>query len=309
MHARLHGSLPLAFVLLTLQLGELACGGWDSGARRDPGTGSMGAAQDSASSGADTLLAITDATGRQLYIRTPVSRVVSLVPSATETLQALGATSLLVGRTDYETNPALQHLPSVGGGLRPNLETLAALGPDLVIRFAGASDPVTPSQLDRLGIPHFAIEPNRLDDVFRIIAQLGQLVGREIQADSLSNSIQSELRSVGKRIEGRQRRRVAYLLGGHPPLVAGPGTFISDLLAVAGAENVFSDLTTRYAQVSLEEFLSRPIDLVLFSSISSPDLPQGLHRRPVPEEFEIPGVHVAESARQLALILHPEAFR
>lgn len=240
----------------------------------------------------------------------PPLRVVSLVPSATEILVALGAADRLVGRTDFDTDSTVRSLPSVGGGLHPSLEALTALEPDLVIRFGGETDTATPGHLDRLGVEHVAVRPDRLADVLDIIVVLGELVGRTEAARELRQRIEADLEAVRRRVADEERVRVAYLVGGRPPLVAGPGTFIDDLIRVAGGVNVFDDLDRLYAPVSEEELLARPLDVVLVSegAGSVPDLPAGALLQEVSADVEIPGIHLASAAEQLARTLHPATF-
>ena len=253
---------------------------------------------------------LTDASGATLVLTEPPARIVSLVPSATRTLQALGAQALLVGRTEYDTDVSLAHLPSVGGGLGPSIETLILLEPDLVIRFAGESDPSTPRQLDEAGIPQFVVRPDRIADVRLLLSDLGAITGRGDRARKLQVEMDSTLADIGTRVGNRKRVKVAYILGGNPPWVAGPGTFIDELLGTAGGENAFSDLQALYGPVSPEEFLIRDIDLLLAPEggeffLPSTEIP--LVR--VSPEVELPGPGLARSAWQLAGILHPEAFR
>ncbi len=253
---------------------------------------------------------ITDDAQRQHEFLSPPVRIVSLVPSATETLLAFGLSDLLVGRTEYDRTPELTDRPSVGGGLRPNLEILVSLEPDLVIRFAGESDLATAERLTDLGVPHFAIQPDGIDDVQSIIRRLGAITGAEAAADSLLAEIRSALEDVRRRVDGLPRRRVAYLLGGAPPWVAGPGTYIHELMVLGGGTNVFDDLGQLYAPVSLEELISRKPDLLLVSESGSP--PPELSSIPsvrLPGSVEVPGPGLGHAAREVARLIHPEAFR
>jgi iron complex transport system substrate-binding protein len=237
------------------------------------------------------------------------SRIVSLVPSTTQILLALGAKNLLVGRTDYDTAYVVSHLPSVGGGLQPSMETLVFLEPDLVIRFAGGSDRTTPARLDDLGIAHLAVRPDRIADVRALTLELGNLTGREAKAASLIDGMDATLTEIRTRIQGRRPVKVAYVLGDHPPWVAGPDTFMHELLVAAGGENVFSDLTALYGPVSPEEFLVREIDLILTPEGGAVVLPTSqIPVVRVSPSFEIPGPDLALSAWELATIMHPEVF-
>lgn len=255
-------------------------------------------------------LRITDDAGRELRLPRPPARIVSLVPSATETLLALGAGDRIVGRTDFDTVPPLDTLPSVGGGLQPSIERLVALEPALVVRFAAASDRRTPNRLDALEVRHLAVRPDGIDDVRRIVRMLGRAVGARRRADSIVSRIDSTLADVADRVRPLPRKRVAFVLGGSPPWVAGPGTFVDELLSVAGGENVFSDLGDLYGPVSAEAFLSRSIDVVVAVEGVGLELPdESLPVRRVPSSLQTPGPNLGDSARRLARLLHPGAFR
>ncbi|MFC1660614.1 ABC transporter substrate-binding protein [Gemmatimonadota bacterium] len=240
----------------------------------------------------------------------PPRRIVSLVPSATQVIQALGAGRYLVGRTDFDTGPELAHLPSVGGGLQPSVETLVALKPDLVVHFTGDSDRSTPNRLAELGIPHFAVRPDRMEDVRQIILDLGELTGFTAEAGELLRDMDTTLGEIQRRIRGERRPRVAYLLGGSPPWVAGGGTFLEELIEAAGGVNVFGDLDVLYGPVSPEELMAREIDLLFLpegSEVALPGLELPIRR--VSPSVELPGPHMAQAAWELAAILHPDLFR
>lgn len=255
-------------------------------------------------------LRLQDASGSILSFTEPPARILSLVPSATRTLQVLGAQNRLVGRTVFDTASALAHLPSVGGGLDPSIEPLVALEPDLVIRFSGESDTATPARLDDLGIPHMAVRLDRVADVRTLVAELGVLTGLHEEADALIQGMDSILADIRRRVHGVPTVRVAYLLGGAPPWVAGPGSFIDELLNIAGGTNVFSDMDGLYGPVSLEEFLVRDLDLLLApegAEVSLPNVDVPLKR--VSPNLEMPGPDLARAAWEMAALLHPENFR
>jgi len=221
----------------------------------------------------------------------------------------------MVGRTDFDTATALGSLPSVGGGLNPNLEAILALAPDLVIRFAGESDVATPLRLDQMGIPHLAVRPDGIREIREAIRDLGLITERAGRADTLLARMDATLAGIQERIDGLPAVRTAYVLGGTPLWVAGPESYIHELILAAGGENVFSDLGGSYGPVNLEAVLSRRIDLLLagdgadlsFLQTRGPLLDLPLRR--VSSAVEIPGPHVAESALELARALHPKAFR
>jgi len=248
---------------------------------------------------------VIDAVGTVHHLDGPARRVISLVPSATLSLGALGAGNLLVARTDFDTAQWVQHLPSVGGGIRPSHEAMVALEPDLVIRFAGEQDVETPAVLDQLGIRHVAIRPDRIADIRESLTILGAVTGHSDEAERLIIQIDAALITVRAAAARREPVRVAYVLGGTPPWVAGPGTYVHEILEVAGGVNVFADLGRLYASVSPEEFVARDIDVILTPIAAA--LPGGLARGArvieVGDLLELPGPDVGQVAREVARLL------
>ena len=252
---------------------------------------------------------LVDAAGTQHTFEAAPRRIVSLVPSATEALLQMGVANRLVGRTDYDRTAELASLPSVGGGLQPNLEILVSLNLDLVIRFAGESDLATAERLTELGIPHYAVQPDGIEDVLTIIRDLGSIMGASDAADTLLREIGDALDDVARRVAELPQPRVAYLLGGDPPWVAGPGTYIDELMAVAGGKNVFDDLGPLYAPVSMEALLDRDLDLILLSEgLTSPSPLAHVPTAFLPASVEIPGPGLGRAARDIAVLIHPGAF-
>ncbi|MCH7562192.1 MAG: ABC transporter substrate-binding protein [Gemmatimonadetes bacterium] len=252
---------------------------------------------------------VLDAAGAEHRFEQPPSKIISLVPSATETLLALGVGPKLVARTDFDTAAAVAHLPSVGGGLDPSLEVIVVHEPDLVIHFHGPNSAGTVDRFAEFGIPSLAIRPDGIDDVRMIMRLLGRVTGKEALADSLVGTIDATLLRVAEAVRGRPPVRVAFLLGGAAPYAAGPGSYVHQLLTLAGGQNVFADLGQFYAQVSLESLVVREIDLLLLPEGAEP--PPGVHLplRFVPESIQFPGPRLGEATLALAEILHPEAFR
>jgi iron complex transport system substrate-binding protein len=165
-------------------------------------------------------------------------------------------------------------------------------------------------RLAALGIPHFSVRLDRIADVGAAVRDLAAIMGVPHRGDSLVAQMEASLDEIRREAEGLHRVQVAYILGGTPPWVAGPGTYIDELLSIAGADNVFADLEAQYGPIGPEEFRVREIDVLVMAEgagtgMEFPDIP--LVR--VPANVEIPGPHLAQAARQLAKLLHPEAFR
>lgn len=261
--------------------------------------------------GSDGGVVLVDAAGIRHTLAEPARRIVSLVPSATETLRAIGAGDVLAGRTDYDTTAWTASIPSVGGGLDPNLEAVVALRPDAVIRFEGDQDPRTPERLDRLGIRHVAVRPVSLDGLYTTNRIVGRLTGHEAASDSLTREIRAGLRRLSDRVSELPRRRVAYMLGGSPPWVSGPGTYIDEIVVLVGGDNVFDDLRSPYASVSPEELRARDIDVVLLSSRGSYDrsLTPDARIEVVGDALEVAGPTVVDAAWDVAEAIHGRTLR
>ena len=228
-----------------------------------------------------------------------------------EKLRALGVDSVLVARTDFDQQEWLAHLPSVGGGLEPNLEQIVALRPDLIIRFHGEQDSRTPARLDELGIMHIAVRPDRLQDVYAGAILLGRATGADAAADSLVRALEVGLAELSQRVAQLPRLRTVYVLGGTPPWVAGPNTYIDEIIRLVGADNAFEDLGSLYSAVSPEELRAREIDVVLVSDASQFDEALTPQARIVEigAALEIPGPEVVDAAWRVAELLHGTTLR
>ena len=207
---------------------------------------------------------VADDLGRPHDLSTPRSRIVSLVPSATETLVQIGAGNRLIARTQYDVQPELASLPSLGDPLSPSIEALVELAPDLVIlwpaRGHGAS---AGERLDAVGVPWYGAVVQSVGDFRRLTGQLGRLVGMERRADSLLAAVEAELRAAADSWVGRELVPVVYVVQQDPPTTVGPGTFVDSILAAAGAANAFRDVRGDWPQVSMEDVVWRNPEYVI----------------------------------------------
>jgi iron complex transport system substrate-binding protein len=265
----------------------------------------------------------TDDAGQLVRLDRPATRIVSLIPSATDLLVAMGARAQLAGRTEFDTDSALAPLPSVGGGLDPSLEALVALRPDLVISFETQGDAALRTRLREMGIPVYAQAAQDTADVFRALANLGTLAGRRTGADSVAGAMRAELDAVRRSVAGRPAPSVVYVAWVDPPMIAGPTTFLSELVRVAGGRPVFEDVKQEWPQVSIEEIVSRKPQVVVIPSGAGAEFSaQALRTAPGWRELasspgtrvaEVPvavvnrpGPRLGEAARALRDAIHPE---
>lgn len=184
----------------------------------------------------------------------PSQRIVSLLPSFTEILFAIGAGDRVVGRTSWcDYPPAALAVPSVGDGMPPNVEAVAARKPDLVVLYNSGPNVTAARQLERIGIRTVLLDLNRLEDLGPATRTLGRLTGLARRADSLAAAMDSLLHQPPP----IATTSLAFIVWDNPPIIIGTGSYLHQLAALAGARNVFNDVTVPSAQVSLETIAAR----------------------------------------------------
>ena len=268
----------------------------------------------------------TDDAGHLLHLAAPAARVISLVPSATETIIALGARDRIVGRTRYDVAPEVASVPSVGGGIDPSIEEIVALHPDLVVAWDNDKREAIRAKLGTLGIAVFSMRTQDTSDVFHGIANLGHLLGRDSTARAVTASIHATLDSVRRSVAGRDTPSVFFVVYHDPPMTTGPHTFIDELIGLAGGRSIFSDATQLWPTVSMEEIVHRNPDVVIVPRGEVADSAIALFRsRPGWRDLGAiragrvstvsadlvnrPGPNIGDAARALAIAIHPELGR
>ena len=238
-------------------------------------------------------LAVTDDAGRRVTLAAPATRVVSLAPSLTELLFALGAGPQVVGRTTWCRYPAAAAaVPDVGDGLNPNLEAVAARRPDLVLLYHSPLNETAAAQLERLGIAAAVLRQDRHADVARHARLLGVLTGHPGAGDSIGRVLDS----VVARPAPPAEVRVAFVVWDAPPTVIGAGSYLDELVTLAGGANVFHDLAPASATVSLETIATRDPGIIAILADSGAVMPPAWARRP-----EWRAVRAVREGRFLAL--------
>ena len=212
-------------------------------------------------------LEVVDGFGRKVTIPRAPLRVVSLAPSNTELMFAVGAGDRLIGRTTVCDYPPEASKVPVVGGMTPktiNLEALVALRPDLILATCGVQEPII-APLERLKLPVVALDADDFDGVVRNIRLVGALVDRAAVGDDLADRFRARVAAVQKRVSGRAapRPKVLYLVGEDPLMTAGPNTFIGRMIEAAGGVNIFGDVAARYPRPGEEEILARAPDVIL----------------------------------------------
>jgi iron complex transport system substrate-binding protein len=276
-----------------------------------------------AEAGAAHPITVVGDDGRAVTLAHAPRRVISLVPSATETIIALGAGDRLVGRTRYDRDSSIADLPVVGGSRDPNLETIVGLMPQLAVTWSSDKRADTRHRLDAAGIPTLNLSLQDTTDAFRAVSLLGDALGIPARAAHLLRQLRDSLAETRRLAAIEGRRRVFYVIYNDPPMTMGPATFIAQILDLAGGENVFADAAMNWPTVSLEEIVRRDPELVVLPVGEMP--PQALSRlRTEPGWRDLravkrgcvvhveadvvnrPGPNIARAAEQLRTAVHRE---
>jgi len=271
-----------------------------------------------------------DAMDREVALNLPLKRIVSLAPSVTEILFAIEADDLVVGVSKHCDFPMAAKLkPKVGEFSGPDMEKVQAAAPDVVLftEYARSDDL---NSLEGAGIPAFVLPAGSVKEILSTIRTLGEMTGRVQAAERLAAAIETEVEEIGARIgkAGAESPPRVYVEIDGPQLLyaVGPGSFMDDVLRLAGGRNVFAHRSDAYFSVASEEVIEANPEVILV------DYPfqykVGLTKRPGwggidavrrgkvfdGTDFDIilfnrPGPRIVQSLREIAAILHPEAFR
>jgi iron complex transport system substrate-binding protein len=259
------------------------------------------------------------------------SRIVSVIPAVTEMLFAIGAGAQVVAVGSFdEYPPEVAKLPRVGALLDPDLERILSLRPDLVIVYETQAD--LRRQLDRAAIPIFVYKHAGLADVTQTIGELGVRIGRGTEARGVVRRIEEQLEQIRTRVRGRPRPRTLLVFGRDALALRGIYAsggigFLSDMLEVAGGENVFADVQKQSIQATSELILARSPEVIVelrpggltpeqqqkevtvWQALAGvPAVRAGRVAILADQRTVVPGPRVAEGTELIARALHPEAF-
>jgi len=270
---------------------------------------------------------VVDEFGRTVRVPQLPSRIVSLAPSLTETLYALGVQDRLVGDTDYcDYPPEAQKKRKVGGPINPNLEEIAALHPDLVLVTKEINRLDTVRALDTLGIPAYATRAQNVDEILSTTQKLADLLGVPETGKSLTADLEARLSALHAKLEALPPSRVLFVVWTHPLISVGKNTFIADALSKADAASIV-DVTQDWPQMNLEEVVRLQPEYLVFAA-SHPDsaardfeslsvlpgwklLDAVRNRRfaVISDAVNRPAPRIVSAIEDLARQLHPTAFR
>jgi iron complex transport system substrate-binding protein len=208
---------------------------------------------------------VQDELGRTVKIPQPVNRIVSLAPSLTETVYALGQQSHLVGDTEYcDYPPEAKSITKVGGVINPSIEQVASLHPDLVL-VAATNRFETVRALDDLNIPVYQTDPHTVDEIISSTAKLGDILGASQNGAALAAQLQQRLADLRVKLADQTARRVLFIVWTDPLISIGKNTFIADALTKAGAISIV-DSAQDWPHPSLEEVVRLQPEYLIFTA-------------------------------------------
>ncbi|WP_051564675.1 ABC transporter substrate-binding protein [Desulfovermiculus halophilus] len=212
---------------------------------------------------------VKDTLDREVQLPDKIQRVVSLAPSITESVFAIGQGDKLVGATQYSDYPAqARKLPSIGSYVNLNVEKIISLRPDLCLATKDGNPYQVVQQLERADIPVYALDPRDMPAIMDTLTDLGRLLDAQAQAEQVVKTMQRQvaaLRRMGDRAE--HRPKVFFQIGISPIVSVGSDTFIHELISIAGGENVAAG-SVQYPRYSREDVLVADPDVILINSMS-----------------------------------------
>jgi len=205
-------------------------------------------------------------------------RIVSLAPSLTEILFALGLDEEIVGVTlfsDYP--PAAAKKPKVGSFWKPNIEAVVAARPDLVITLGFAQHRSLADRLERIGYNCLTVDVEKVSDLFRVIVEIGAASGTQGRAEDLAGGIKNKLQALSDLIGTEEKVRVLWIVQRQPLRVAGRDTFVNEMIELAGGENAIGPTIHKYPPIGAEQIIASRAEVIIEPAMGQEDL--NLQRR------------------------------
>jgi len=250
------------------------------------------------------------------------TRIVSLNPATTEILFTLGAGSKVIGRTQYDLWPDSARLvPAMGGGISVNVEAVLGSHPDLVLLYASRDNRSAADRLRAAGVNTVSLKVDHISDFRRTTRLLGAILHDSARASVVIDSVQHTLDSVRLATRNAPKPRVFWHIWDAPLITIGSGSFMSELVDIAGAKNVYADITGPSGPINLEDVARRDPDFILAGPIGARQIETDPRWRIVRAARDgrvlivdtllvaRPSVRLGEAAVSLARLLHPAQSR
>ncbi len=209
-------------------------------------------------------VSVVDDAGKTVTLARPAQRIVAIAPSLAELAYAAGAGGRLVGVARYsDFPPAVRGISHVGDAVSVDLERIVALRPDLVLAWKSGNRTGDYERLEQIGYPVFVAEPRRLSDIPRVLRAIGTLAGTQSEARRAAGAFEKGLQALRERFASAPRVRVFYAIWAKPLMTVNGAHMISDVIALCGGENIFSDVPQLTPVVSLEAIIAAQPEVIL----------------------------------------------
>ncbi len=274
-------------------------------------------------------LTVTDDAGRNVTFTATPKRIISLSGAHTETLFALGVSDRLIAVDPFSDYPVdAKAKPQIGfSQLKPNVEQIVSLNPDLVVTHVEKIDFL--QQMEARGIKALKLEPKDFDGIWKDMQILGKVTGRPEKADQVVKDLQQRVEKVGAKVKNAKRSRVYYELDATDPakpFTVGPGSFIHDMITTGGGTNIAAGIGRPFGQISTEEVVRQDPEVILLADVNvplNPVKPGDIGKRPgwsgitavrlqairaIDAPASSPGPRIADALEAIARAIHPELF-
>ncbi len=266
--------------------------------------------------------ASTDDFGDSIAFQVTPTRIVSLNPATTDLLFALGAGGRLVGRTHWDLYPdSAKFVPDLGTGIRPNTEAVLGVKPDLVVLYASQDNRNAARQLRAAGVMTISLKIDHIADFHRAAKLLGGVVGDSARGVAVSDSVARTIARVESSTRSLPRRRVFWHIWDAPLITIAAGSYMNELITIAGGENVYGEMPDPSPTVSIEDVLKRNPEYIISGPEGATKIRNDARWSAAPAVkagrvliadttlVGRPSVRLGEAAVSLAALLHPGALR
>ncbi|MBA2620869.1 MAG: cobalamin-binding protein [Acidobacteria bacterium] len=264
---------------------------------------------------------IADDLGRRVKVAQSVERAVSLAPNLTEIAFAVGAGNRLVGVTTYCDYPAeALQIQKIGDTINPNIETIIALKPQVVLVSTASQIETFTKQLEAQNIAVFVTNPNSMDDIYESIEKIGEIFGEREKARQINIDLQKRVAAVEAKIKAADKVKVFLQISKEPLVTVGKATFFNDLIERAGGASVTKEVESAYPKLSKETAFALNPDAIILSDSednrepndvfkSSPAAKNGKIFRINADIISRPAPRIVDALEEMAKDLHPENFK
>jgi len=252
-------------------------------------------------------------------------RVVSLAPSVTETLFALGFGDRLVGVTTHCDYPAeVRRIAKIGGFMSPSIESVVAQRPELVLGVSTATDPLKVREMERFGLNVVVVSLASVGDILDSIRNMARLLGDTTAGEKLTHRITAQLQTVQRRVAASPRRRVLVAVGLRPLVAVGGKNFIDELITLAGGDNIAARAVQPWLNLPDEYIVAQAPQVIIEAGTGSDrgaaskhwadlkSIPAVRERRVYTypsDKILRPGPRIGEAVEEIARLVHPECFQ